>query len=105
MRIGAMDRRVTFQRKTVTTDSFGEEIETWANFVTVWAQVRAIRGMEYFTASQTVANVDTRFTIRHRNDVTPLERITYKEKVYDIKAVVPLGRNEALEIYATARAE
>lgn len=105
MRIGAMDRRITIRRKTVVTDDYGAEIETWADAVTIWAGVTALRGTERFAASQTMASVDTRFKIRWRNDITPLDIIAYDGREYDISAVIPLGRQEALELYANTRAE
>jgi SPP1 family predicted phage head-tail adaptor len=104
MQPGKLDRRITIQRQTVTQDSYGQDVVTWTDLATVWAEVGAVRGIERFAAMQTVAEVDTRFVIRHR-DVGPKDRISYGGRTYDIKSVIEIGRREALEIHAQARAE
>jgi SPP1 family predicted phage head-tail adaptor len=54
---------------------------------------------------QTVAEVDTRFKIHYRTDVSPLDRVVCAGTTYDVKGVLEIGRREGWEIYATARAE
>jgi len=39
MRAGLMDRRITLKEKSVTTDSFGEEIITWIDLVKVGTEI------------------------------------------------------------------
>lgn len=105
MRSGRLDRLITIQVKTSTEDSFGEMIETWATLAEVWAELKYLRGSEWFAAQQEGASVDVIFRIRYRDDVTPLNVIVYDSRTYDISAVLELGRREGLELYASARAE
>lgn len=105
---GRLDRRITLQRATATQDGVsGEQVLTWADDMTLWASVEPLAGSELFRAQQLEAKADTRFRIRYRTGVTPVEtlRISYGGRVYDLRSVVELGRREGLEILAEARAE
>jgi SPP1 family predicted phage head-tail adaptor len=98
---GRLDRRITLQVFTSTTDEYGEVIETWTDLAEVWAEVRPLRGVERVEAAQLAAQVDTRFTIRYRDDLAPgRHRITYQGRRYNIQAVLELGRREALQLEA-----
>src|SRR3546814_21196794 len=55
MRTSDMDRRVTLQRFTTTQDEYGEEIQTWTDVATVFAEVRQQGGKEYLAAATTLA--------------------------------------------------
>lgn len=98
MRAGRMDRRIVLQSVSRTQDAAGEPIETWAALATVWADVSPIRGNERFVDNQEKAERTTRFRIRHRSDITADNRISYGGNIYDIEAVMELGREEGLEI-------
>ncbi len=100
---GKMTERVTFQAKSVTRNSLGEEVVTWADVVTVWAEVRPLRGREFYAANQTQQVVDVRFVIRKRTGLTVDHRLLWKTAPYDITGLIPgtgpyLG---TLEIMAT----
>lgn len=105
MNAGKMDRQITLQRKYVTENESGEQIETWTDIATVWAQKIDMRGSERFTASQTVAQVDTKFKIWYRRGLTPIDRVLYEGKLYDVGGVLEIGRAVGLELHAKARAE
>lgn len=105
MRIGSLDKRIIIKAKTATEDTYGEPIETWVDLATVWANVQYLRGAERYSAKQTIANIDVKFKIRWRRDVSVENIIEYENKEYDIYECLPLGRNEGLEITAGARAE
>lgn len=100
-----LDRRITIQRPVANQNAFGEPIITWTDVDAIWAEKRDMRGMERFAAQQVMAEVDAKFVIRYRSDVTPLNRIVFDGRNYDIASVLELGRREALEILAVARAD
>jgi SPP1 family predicted phage head-tail adaptor len=105
---GSLDRRITLERATATQASpSGEQLLTWAEETTIWAEVQPLSGGELFRAQQLEAKADTRFRVRYRTDITPDEklRISYGGRTYDIRSVVELGRREGLEIIAQARTE
>jgi SPP1 family predicted phage head-tail adaptor len=105
MNPGKMDRQITLQKFTVTQDAYGEPIETWTTLAEVWAQYLPGGGNERFAAQQVFAETEARFLIYWRNDVTPVNRLQFDGKGYDILAVQEIGRREGLELRAKARAE
>lgn len=83
MRAGTLRERVTIQAATVTQDSYGEPIETWANLATnptVWANVGSRASGERFIsgAEQVQASVSHTVRIRYRADVTVLMRLIWR---------------------------
>lgn len=46
MKAGSLDRRVTFQRLTTTSDGAGGSVRAWTDFRTVWAQFSPERARE-----------------------------------------------------------
>lgn len=104
LRAGRLDRRIVIQVATKTRGAAGGESKSWATLATVWAEYKPVRGTEEFRGVERYSEVEVKFLIRHRSDVTPQNRITYGGKTYDIVEVLPVGRNEALEILAKAAA-
>lgn len=105
---GPLDRRITIQRATTSADAYNEPIETWATLATVWAMKRDASDSERQRASETSAEITTRFQIRYSStvaEINPKDRISYDGKTYDIWGVKEIGRREGLEISATARAD
>jgi SPP1 family predicted phage head-tail adaptor len=100
-----MDRRITLQRPVATQNDYGEEVITWTKVTDLWAEKRDLKGLEKWAAQQVAAEKDIRLLIRYRTDVTPVNRILFESREYDIKSVLELGRRESLEITCTARAE
>lgn len=98
-----MDRRITLQEVTETQSSTGFASESWADVVTVWAQVTYKSGREYFQADKTNAQVVKLFRIRYRSDLTNKMRIVYEGRNYDI-LTIDSDYREGVS-YITARAE
>lgn len=105
MRAGSLDRKIVIQRAVKTKLPSGHEKEDWETLHEVWAQVLPIRGEERHVAMQTTAAAETKFKIRYREGITPLDRLLYEDKQYDITAVIELGRREGLELWGKMRAE
>jgi SPP1 family predicted phage head-tail adaptor len=93
---GKLDRRITLQKYTSTTNEFGELIETWEDIGSCWASKRELAGTERFAAAQLQAQVDTVFTIRYRSDVEPRWRAVCEGETYDIQSIAELNRREFL---------
>lgn len=89
IRAGRMDQRVTFQSKAVTRNSIGEEVVTWGDFATVWAEIVPIRGKEFFAAAQMQQTVDLRMRIRNLSGLTGDMRAMWLGDPYDIVSVIP----------------
>lgn len=103
MRAGRLDRLVTLQRAITTQDAYGEEIKTWSDIADVWAERVELRGVERFEAQQTQAHVDAKYRIRWMAGLTPINRLIDADgRVYDIQAVLEIGRREGLELQVSA---
>lgn len=106
MMAGPLDRRITLRRATVTTNELGEDVQTWADLATVWAQ-RADAGIsEQVAGAETISTVSSVFRIRWSSRVaalTPRDRVLAAGREYDIVSVVEVGRREGIEFTAHAR--
>lgn len=100
MRIGRMDARIEIQVNTPVKSAAGDMIPSWAELVTVWAEIVPMTGSEKENEQQELAQDITKFKIRSRSDITPLHRILYDGDVYDIEYVSPVRRNVATWIKA-----
>lgn len=100
------DRPIEIQSKATTLDGVGQEVETWTTVWTPSAKVRPMRGGERFVAKQTMGAVILTFEIRYRPGVTiDRHRIVYDGRIYDVSDVRQIGREQGLEIDASAAAE
>lgn len=113
VRAGELDRRISIERAgSGSDDGYTMKAGEFAELAEVWCKVRPAPGTERFASGENAATAPTRFIIRFRGDwdpqVNPKDRIRYPvggDRVYDIKSVNELGRREALEILAVARAD
>jgi SPP1 family predicted phage head-tail adaptor len=42
MDIGKLDKRITLQIRSATLDDYGQELNSWSDFATVWANVKPV---------------------------------------------------------------
>jgi SPP1 family predicted phage head-tail adaptor len=108
VRSARMDRKITLQRKTVSQNSLGEEVETWADLATVWAEKSYRAAGESVQAAEVAAVRILRFVIRWDSawaDFSPIDRLTLDGVICDVVEVNEIGRRDGLEIFAKARAE
>ena len=103
MQIGRLDRRIVIEVNTPTTSASGEKKPNWGTLATVWAEVRPLRGKEFFDAAAVQSEIDTKFRIRYRSDLTAKMRINYAGNLYDIHSIAEIGRGAATEIMASAQ--
>ncbi len=95
MQTGRLRERVTIQTEDVTRDASGQELKTWPDVATVWAQVLPGASAERFLASagQRVAEVTHTVRIRYRAGITPKMRLVWETRILEIISIVdPDGR-------------
>ena len=99
-----LDRIIEIQRRVVTRDSFGGEVETWAELETVWANVNQTGADEAFRneANREVATRDARMTIHYRDDIDETMRVIYDERAWDIRGIAEIGFKNKLELLVQA---
>lgn len=109
MRAGKLDKRITLRRATVTKDAYNADTETWVDLASgISASVHFVSDAERYRAGEVGATQMVRFEIRYSSltaSVDPRDRVLYRGREYDISGVKELGRNNRLEITASARAE
>lgn len=94
MQAGKLRHRITFQSKTATQDSFGEETITWGTFATVWGAVEPMTGREFLEGKGLEAEVTTRIRIRYKSGILPEMRAVYGSHTYDVVSVIHLEERQ-----------
>lgn len=105
-----LDRRLTLQRFTSTQDpGSGENVETWSDLATVWANYKPVSDGEKMQAGEVSATLSARFTIRYDSawsDLSALDRVVFEGRTFDVWGCKEVGvRRQFLEITAAARSE
>jgi len=105
---GKLDRRVQFERFTLTDDGFGQ-VEAWADHGTpVAASKTDVSDGEKMRAGEVSASLTSRFEIRSSaftRALTPKDALSYNGETFQIFGIKEIGRNQRLEITAGARVD
>ena len=107
MRAGNLDRRIVIQSATTAQDAYGEPIETWSTFATLWAERNDLRGTEFFAARQVANQIVTAFRVRWRTDINPRMKVVDGATTFDIDAIVEyrgptMARKNGIELMCRA---
>lgn len=106
---GKRNRRITILRLTTTEDpGSGQQIETWAPLATEWASWRRASAREQLAASEISATVTDVFEFTWNAvlaTVTPVDRVEYEGREYDIAEQAEIGFREGVMLRGSARAE
>lgn len=84
---GQLDRRITIQTFSETTDTFGQEVKSFSTLAQVWANVVEKVGREGEDGDMIAATKKVEFIIRYRTDVDEEMRISYNSNIYKIQAI------------------
>ena len=84
---GQLDRRITIQTFSETTDNFGQEVKSFSTLASVWANVVEKVGREGEDGEMIAATKKVEFIIRYRTDVDEERRIVYNNNTYKIQAI------------------
>lgn len=75
---------VKIQKNTPTVSSRGDRADSWATIATVWADIRHLRGREFYTAQQVNSEITVKILIWHRSDVTSKMRVVSDIGTFDL---------------------
>jgi SPP1 family predicted phage head-tail adaptor len=84
---GMLNKQIVIQSKTSTEDADGVKTPTWSTVCTIWAAVSDLYGREYYAAAAVQMEQTTKFTVRHRTDITTAMRISYGGNYYHIDQI------------------
>jgi len=65
MNIGKLDKRITLQVRSATLDAYGQELNSWTNLATVWANIKPIGGREKLRAMAVESTLTHTVAVRY----------------------------------------
>lgn len=71
MQIGRLDKRITIQQRVTTKDTYGQELDSWTDIGTVWANIRYIGGREKLRSGVVDANLNVTIMVRYYEQLMP----------------------------------
>ncbi len=104
MEAGKLRHRVTFQARSSTRDTVGQQLLTWTDAFTVWAAVEGLSVRETLAAQAVRSEVTSKITMRYRaefaNPATVAAlRAIYDGRIFNIHGAVDLdGRKRSIEL-------
>lgn len=103
---GPLDRRITWQRATVTRDDLGQPQSTWATLFETWCAKVQLRPMVVIPSGteETTKEATQVVQIRHRPDVpTVADRAIFEGRSWAVHGIAEIGRREGWEITLKTR--
>lgn len=91
LKAGILRHRLVLQRPIESQDTdTGAIIVNWLDIATIWAAIIPLSAREFIAAQAEDSKVNTRITIRYRNDVTAKMRLYHasKDMYYNIEGVL-----------------
>jgi len=94
---GRLNRRISLQSPTYSTDTEGRTSETWATVASPWAALDQQSGVETSQAGEELMTLTMTARIRWRASLTisPVMRVLYRGRVFQIVGIAnPAEANE-----------
>lgn len=102
---GKLRESITVQSKKKTKNSYGEEDITWIDDFECFAEIKGLRGKEYFNSMQIGSVITYKIIIRYMtlSDGTRIKpnnaRIIYDNDIYNILSIININKkNKELEL-------
>ncbi len=100
---GAFNKPITIEQLTAgTPDGMGGRGEpVWQTVINTWAHISPWKGAEQWQTQQVYPQAFVQMLIRYRTDVniTPVMRVRYGQRIYNIRAVrVPSEAQTTIEL-------
>lgn len=84
-------QRIDIQKKTITKDSIGNQIEDWQPWNSFWIEANGLWGAEYYAATTQNQENTVELTLRYCKDLELINtfeyRVIFNGKTYDIKNI------------------
>lgn len=79
-----LNTKIELQRRTITEDAYGEQIETWNKLADIFAKVEPLVGREYIGGGAEASEVKLKVTIRYYPGLTMSDRVVIRGEAFDI---------------------
>lgn len=87
---GQLRHRIQVEHRVETQDPNTGAVSTkWEQLGKFWARVTPLSGREIMAASAEYSSVSARIRMRYRDDINSTMRIVHRNRVYNIRAVLP----------------
>jgi SPP1 family predicted phage head-tail adaptor len=93
---GNFSDRVTFQRLTPGIDGYGNTVNGWVNYLTVWADILETPGREAISAGRIEASRSATMRIRRSpssRTLTEADRVLARDRVWNVRSIGDVGRD------------
>jgi SPP1 family predicted phage head-tail adaptor len=101
MRAGSLRHKITFQQKTVASNTYGQSTPTWTDQITTYAAIWPLRGTEKMESMRLDNEVTHKVRVRYQSDLHPKMRIKFGTRYFNILSIInPDERNIYQEIMA-----
>lgn len=84
-----LNNRVTIRQRSGSGDAAGQPSRTFADYTSLWADVRHPNGLEALRGESPVSIVRASMRVRLRSDITAAMQAVHAGVTYDIKAILP----------------
>lgn len=84
---GWLRHRVSIEQQAATADGAGGETVNWTSLADLWARIEPVSADEQAVAGHMAGILTHRITLRWRDDISGLMRITYHGRTFRILAV------------------
>ena len=87
---GKFNHRIDMQEMVGagSVDEDGFPLEGWRNVKSAWAMIKTLKGSEYFSASSTQNETESRFVIHYTTGLHPNMRIFFKDRTFNIESII-----------------
>jgi SPP1 family predicted phage head-tail adaptor len=87
MDIGKFDKRITLQSRSATLDDYGQQINSWSDVATIWANIKPISGREKLRSMAIESELTHTVAVRYDVRFLPPKTVD----AWRIKYVTPAG--------------
>lgn len=85
---GKYNKKINFLKHVSGQDDYGEPINTWEIFKSVWASKDPLLGNEYFSSFTNNTKVEVKFNTRYIDGIMNEMRIQHGTEIYEILSAI-----------------
>lgn len=88
MEIGKLNKRITWQSPTNTSDGAGGFTVTWTDVCTTWGALWPTSASEQIKSEKPIMEISHRIRIRYRSGFQASYRAKFGDRYFDIKSII-----------------
>lgn len=87
MNAGQLNKKIIIQKNQSSKNDYGESVSSWVDYVTLWANIKHLRGQELFLSEQVYNKEVFRIQTRYYSGIDTKMRISYDSKIFNITSI------------------